>query len=188
VYRGHRGAGNDKRVDQIVAETIATIRSLGAEIVDPVEIDTEGMSAASREVLYYEFKADLNKYLEDSNAAMKSMADIIEFNDANAATVMLFFGQERTLATEAKGPLSDAEYLEALASSKRIAQNGINTALAEHKLDALIAPTRGPAWMTDHVNGDQSSGISSSSLAAVSGYASITLPAGYGRKPPPANR
>ena len=116
------------------------------------------------------------------------MADIIEFNDANAATVMPFFGQERMLAAEAKGPLSDPEYLEALASSKRIAQNGINTALAEHKLDALIAPTRGAAWMTDHVNGDQSSGISSSSLAAVSGYASITLRAGYGRKPPPANR
>lgn len=178
VYRGHRGAGNDKRVDQIVADTIATIRSLGAEIVDPVEIDTEGMSAASREVLYYEFKADLNKYLEDANATMKSMADIIEFNDANAETVMPFFGQERMLAAQAKGPLSDPEYLEALATSKRIAQNGINTALAEHKLDALIAPTRGPAWMTDHVNGDQSSGISSSSLAAVSGYASITLPAG----------
>lgn len=178
VFRGHYGAGNDARVDQIITDTIATLESLGAEVVDPVEIDTEGMGAASREVLYYEFKADLNQYLEDSGAPMQSMSEIIEFNDAHADTVMPFFGQERMLAAEAKGPLSDPEYLEALAASKRIAQTGINTALREHKLDALIAPTRGPAWMTDNVSGDHSSGISSSSLAAVSGYASITLPAG----------
>lgn len=178
VYRGHSGAGKDARVDAIVANTIATLESLGADIIDPVEIDTEGMSEAQREVLYYEFKADLNQYLDQSGAPMKSMAEIIEFNDAHAETVMPFFGQERMLAAEAKGPLSDPEYLEALAASKRIAQTGINTALSEHKLDALIAPTRGPAWMTDNVSGDHSSGISSSSLAAVSGYASITVPAG----------
>ena len=178
VYRGHHGAGNDARVDQIVADTIATLESLGAEIVDPVEIDTEGMSDAQREVLYYEFKADLNEYLENSGAPIKSMADIIEFNASNAETVMPFFGQERMLAAQSKDQLTDPEYLEALATSKRIAQTGINMALGEHELDALIAPTRGPAWMTDNVSGDHSSGISSSSLAAVSGYASITLPAG----------
>ncbi len=178
VYRGHNGAGNDARVEGIVSDTIATLKSLGAEIVDPVEIDTEGMSDAQRVVLYYEFKADLNKYLESSGAPIKSMANIIEFNDSHAETVMPFFGQERMLTAQSKGPLSDAEYLEALATSKRIAQMGINNSLNEHNLDALIAPTRGPAWMTDNVSGDHSSGISSSSLAAVSGYASITLPAG----------
>ena len=178
VYRGHHGAGNDARVDQIVADTIATLKSLGAEIVDPVEIDTEGMSDAQRVVLYYEFKAGLNKYLRNSGAPIRSMAEIIEFNASHAETVMPFFGQERMLAAQSKGQLSDPEYLEALATSKRIAQTGINNALNEHKLDALIAPTRGPAWMTDNVSGDHSSGISSSSLAAVSGYASITLPAG----------
>ena len=77
VYRGHRGAGNDARVDAIVADTIATLKSLGAEIVDPVEIDTDGMSDAQRVVLYYEFKADLNKYLVSSGAPLKSMAEII---------------------------------------------------------------------------------------------------------------
>jgi len=178
VYRGHRGAGNDVRVDQIVADTIATLESLGAEIVDPIEIDTEGMGDASRTVLYYEFKADLNEYLASSGAPMKTMADIIEFNEKHADTVMPFFGQERMLAAKAKGPLSDPEYLEALLLSKEIAQTGIDNALEEHDLDALIAPTRGPAWMTDDVSGDHSSGISSSSLAAVSGYASITVPAG----------
>jgi len=178
VFRGHSGAGNDVRVDQIVADTIATLKSLGAEVIDPVAIDTEGMSAAQREVLYYEFKADLNAYLENSGAAMKTMADIIAFNEEHAATVMPFFGQERMLAAQARGSLSDPQYLEALALSKQIAQSGINNALQEHNLDALIAPTRGPAWMTDNVSGDHSSGISSSSLPAVSGYASITLPAG----------
>jgi amidase len=178
VFRGHRGAGNDARVDQIVEDTIATLKSLGAEVIDPVEIDTEGMSAAQREVLYFEFKADLNAYLENSGASMKTMADIIAFNDSHAETVMPFFGQERMLAAQAKGPLSDPEYLAALATSKRIARTGIDLALEANDLDAFIAPTRGPAWLTDHVNGDQSSGISSSSLAAVSGYASITVPAG----------
>ena len=75
--------------------------------------------------------------------------------------------------------LTDEQYLDALADSKRISQDGINNALKTHKLDALIAPTRGPAWLTDHINGDQSSGISSSSLAAISGYASISVPAGH---------
>jgi amidase len=178
VFRGHSGAGNDVRVDQIVVDTIATLKLLGAEIVDPVEIDKEGMSDAQREVLYYEFKADLNAYLESSGAPMKTMADIIAFNEQHADMVMPFFGQERMLAAQSKGPLSDPEYLEALATSKRIAQTGINNALQEHNLDALIAPTRGPAWMTDNVSGDHSSGISSSSFAAVSGYASITLPTG----------
>lgn len=178
VYRGHNGAGNDVRVERIVADTIATLESLGADVVDPVEIDKEGMSDASRTVLYYEFKADLNAYLKSSGAAMRTMADIIAFNEEHADRVMPFFGQERMLAAQSKGSLSDPDYLEALATSKRIAQTGIDGALAEHNLDALIAPTRGPAWMTDDVSGDHSSGISSSSLAAVSGYASITLPAG----------
>jgi len=178
VFRGHNGAGNDLRVEQIVANTIETLKALGAEVVDPVEIDKEGMSDASRIVLYYEFKADLNAYLENSGAAMKTMDDIIAFNEEHAETVMPFFGQERMLAAQEKGPLTDSEYLDALADSKKIAQSGINNALQEHNLDALIAPTRGPAWMTDNVSGDRSSGISSSSLAAVSGYASITLPAG----------
>jgi amidase len=178
VFRGHSGAGNDLRVEQIVADTIATLEALGAEVIDPVEIAKDGMGDASRTVLYYEFKADLNAYLESSGAPMKTMADIIQFNYEHADTVMPFFGQERMLASQAKGPLSDPDYRAALALSKMIAQTGINNALEEHNLDALIAPTRGPAWMTDNVSGDRSSGISSSSLAAVAGYASITLPAG----------
>ena len=178
VYRNYGGAGNDVRVDAILDQTVATLESLGAEIVDPVEIDTEGMSEAQVEVLFYEFKADLNAYLEDSGAPIATLADIIAFNEANAETVMPFFGQERMLAAQAKGPLSEPQYLDALATSKRISQTAINETLEEFELDALIAPTRGPAWMIDDVNGDHSSGISSSSLAAISGYASVTVPAG----------
>ena len=177
-FRGHYGAGKDKRVEKIVEDTIATLKSLGAEIVDPVEIDKTGMGDAQHEVLVYEFKADLNAYLEDSNAPIQSLAGIIEFNESHADTVMPHFGQETMIEAQAKGPLTDEVYLQALAESKRIARSGIDNALEAHKLDALIAPTRGTAWLTDHINGDQSTGISSSSLAAVSGYASITVPAG----------
>ncbi len=178
VLRTHSGVGNDVRVDQIVLDTVAVLKSLGAEVIDPIEIDAEGMGSASREVLYYEFKTDLNAYLENSGAPLKTMTDIIAFNEKHAATVMPFFGQERMLEAETKGPLTDQVYLDALALSKQISQDALNGALKEHNLDALIAPTRGPAWMTDNVSGDHSSGISSSTLAAVSGYASITLPAG----------
>jgi len=178
VLRTHSGVGNDARVDQIILNTVATLESLGAEVIDPIEIDTEGMGSASSEVLHYEFKADLNAYLENSGAPLKTMTDIIAFNEEHAATVMPFFGQERMLEAETKGSLTDQAYLDALALSKQISQDALNGALQEHNLDALIAPTRGPAWMTDNVSGDRSSGISSSTLAAVSGYASITMPAG----------
>ena len=178
VLRNHSGAGKDARVDQIVADTIARLESLGAEVIDRIEINTEGMSDASRTVLYTEFKADLNAYLQKSDAPLKTLTDVIKFNEQHADTVMPFFGQERMLAAQAMGTLDDPDYLAALQLSKQIAQQGIDYALSKHKLDALIAPTRGPAWMTDNVSGDRSSGISSSSLAAISGYPSITIPAG----------
>jgi amidase len=178
VYRGHYGAGRDERIEQIVADSIGTLELLGAEMVDPVEIDTEGMGAAQHEVLYYEFKTDLAAYFEASGAPMKTLADVIAFNEANAAAVMPHFGQDRMLEAQEKGPLTDEVYIEALAEAKRISQTGIDNALEEYGLDALLAPTRGPAWLTDHIIGDKGMGVSSSSLAAVSGYASITVPAG----------
>ena len=136
------------------------------------------MGEAEWAVLQYEFKADLNAYLEASDAPVKTLAGIIEFNSANADTVMPIFGQEILEMSEAKGPLTDQDYLDALKKSRRLARDGIDKTLAEHGLDALIAPTNGPAWMTDHVNGDNF-GIGSSSLAAVSGYASVTVPSGH---------
>ena len=178
VIRSYYGAGSNPNVDAIFEATIRTLRDNGAEIVDPIEIDTEGMGQAETVVLQYEFKADLKHYLESTDAPLKSLAEVIAFNEANKDTVMPIFGQERMLAAEEKGPLTDADYTEALETSKRIAQSGIDSAMTEHKLDALIAPTNGPAWVTDHVNGD-SFHVGSSSYAAVSGYPSVTVPAGF---------
>jgi len=177
VLRSYSGAGRDARVEQILEDSIALLKAQGAVIVDPIEIDTEGMGAAEYEVLLYEFRADLNRYLEESGAPYASLEELIEFNEAHADAVMPFFGQEIFIQAQEKGPLTDDDYLEALAKSKRIAQQGIDGALKEHQLNALIAPSNGPAWMTDHVNADHFS-ISSSSFAAISGYASITVPAG----------
>jgi len=128
VWRGYSGAGVDERVEDILQQTIVTLMALGADIVDPVVIDTEGMSAAQHEVLYYEFKTDLNAYLEKSGAPIKSLAGLIEFNQTHADTVMPIFGQEDFIEAQGKGPLTDQTYLDALAAAKRISQNGINQA------------------------------------------------------------
>jgi amidase len=178
IIRSYYGAGSNPGVDELFEQNIELLRSKGAEIVDDIEIDTTDMSSASSEVLHYEFKADLNKYLQQSGAAISSLAEIIEFNKSNEDTVMPIFGQDRMLEAETKGPLTDTEYLEALATSKRVAKGALDGALSDHELDALIAPTNGPAWMTDHANGDTFH-IGSSSLAAISGNPSITVPAGF---------
>ena len=177
VIRSYHGAGSDTRVDAILDASIAAMQAKGATMVD-VTFDGGTMGDAEYEVLLYEFRADLNAYLEKSAAPVQSLADLIEFNAMNAEAVMPDFGQEIFLAAEMKGPLTDAAYLEALRTSKRIAQSGIDDLIGEHQLDALIAPSNGPAWMIDPVNGDNFS-IGSSSLAAVSGYPSITVPAGF---------
>ncbi len=177
VVRSYSGAGRDARVEQVLDDSIRLLEEHGAVIVDPIEIDTDGMGDAEYEVLLYEFKADLNNYLATSGAPYNTLTELIQFNEDNADSVMPFFGQEIFIAAESKGPLSEEAYLDALDTSKRIAQDGIDNAMAEHDLDALLAPTNGPAWLTDHINGDNFS-VGSSSLAAVSGYASITVPAG----------
>ena len=129
-------------------------------------------------MLYYEFKADLNRYLERSGAPVESLAAVIRFNDANAERVMPIFGQEHLLAAEARGPLSEPEYEAALAASGAAMRAKLTAVMDEHDLDALVAPTNGPAWMTDHVDGDNYQ-VGSSSFAAVSGFPNITVPAGF---------
>jgi amidase len=183
VIRSYYGAGSNPGVDELFDQSIELLRLKGAEIVDDIEIDTTDMGSASYEVLLYEFKADLNKYLQQSGAGLGSLAEIIEFNDANKDSVMPIFGQDILMKAQQKGPLTDSEYLEALETSKRIAKSGLDGTLAEHDLVALIAPTNGPAWMTDHANGDTFH-IGSSSLAAISGNPSITVPAGFVSKLP----
>jgi amidase len=178
VLRSYSGAGQDARVDAVLEQAIVLLAANGAEIVDPVEIDTDGMGDAEYEVLLYEFKEDLNGYLSTAGAKWKSLEDIIAFNTEHAEEVMPFFAQEIMELAQTKGPLTDAAYLEALELGRRIAREGIDNALETHKLDALLAPTNGPAWLTDYINSDHFS-VGSSSLAAVSGYASVTVPAGF---------
>jgi len=179
VLRSYWGAGEDPNAEAVFSQSIEMIRAAGAKIVDPVELDVAEMWDAEDEVLNYEFKADLNAYLQSSGAPVKSLEEVIRFNTDNAAAVMPFFGQEIMEAAQEKGPLSEEKYRYALAESKRISQTVIDTALSENSLDAIIAPANSPAWLTDHVNGDTTFGLSSSSYAAVSGYPSVTVPAGF---------
>jgi amidase len=177
VIRSFYGSGENPAVEEILTASIASIQQQGAVIIDDIVLETDGMGAAEGIVLNYEFKAELATYLENSGAPFKSLADIIEFNSNNAERVMPIFGQNRMTDADLSGDLSEQEYLDALQASKRISSAAIDNVMAEHKLDVLIAPSNGPAWLTDHINGDSFS-ISSSSFAAVSGYPSVTVPAG----------
>jgi amidase len=157
------------------------MQELGAVLVDPAELPHAGeYDDTELEVLLYEFKADLNAYLATRpGLPVRTLADLIAFNEANRDREMPYFGQELFEMAEAKGPLSDPAYRTVLARNLRLAgPEGIDAALAAHDLDALVAPTLSPAWVTDLVNGDHYMG-SSSSPAAVSGYPSITVPAGF---------
>ena len=179
VLRNYWGAGDDPNVEVIIDQAIEILVGAGAEVVDPIEMDVEAMWEAEEVAFNYELKAGIDEYLGKSNAEVSSLADVIRFNEENADTVMPFFGQEGMEASQKMGPLTEAAYRTALADSKRISQAAIDGALGAHRIDAIVAPTNNPAWLTDHVNGDDGFGLSSSSYAAVSGYASVTVPAGF---------
>ncbi len=174
--------GFDPRVDRIMEESIRAMRDLGAEIVEPADIATaKELDKTEFEVLLYEFKADLNAYLASlgPRAPLHSLEELIAFNEQNADRVMPYFGQETLLAAQAKGPLTEQTYLDALATNHRLARDeGIDRTLREHRLDAIVAPSGRPASLTDLVRGDYGHG-GSSSPAAVAGYPNITVPAGY---------
>jgi len=174
--------GFHERVDQLMEAAIAVMRNQGAEVIDPADIDTaKEIDRYEFDVLLFEFKDDLNRYLSALPPAIKnrSLKDLIAFNVANRDREMPWFGQEIFLQAGEKGPLSDKAYTDALVNLKRIAgKDGIDATLQKHKLDAIIAPTGGPAWNTDWVNGDHYSG-GSSSPAACAGYPAITVPAGF---------
>jgi amidase len=175
--------GFSERVDRIMETALDALKQLGAEVVDPVSLDGDRMAAldaAELEVLLYEFKADLNAYLGrlGPEAPAHSLAEVIDFNERHREHVMPYFSQEHMLAAEAKGPLTEEKYVLARQECLRLARaEGLDAALQAHTLDALVAPSGGPAWLVDWINGDHYSG-GSSTLAAVAGYPSITVPAG----------
>ena len=168
-------------VDAIMEQAIHTLRAAGAEIVDPANIDTAKQFGDDEyTVMLYEFKADLNACLAgvDPSLPAHSLAELIEFNHEHRDRVMPYFGQELFVLAQEKGDLSEDDYLQARKKSLMLAgKEGIDATLAKYDLDALIAPTGGPAWLVDWINGDHYGG-GSSSVAAVAGYPNITVPAG----------
>ena len=173
--------GYHKKLDAKFEQAIETMKAQGAIIIDKTNF--EGMDKwgeAEFTVLLYEFKTDLNKYLATTAKGLpKSLADIIEFNQQNKSVEMPFFDQEIMIMANEKGPLTDKDYKEALASAKAMTQaQGIDSLIKQHNLDLLIAPTTGPAWKIDHINGDHYLGAASSA-AAISGYPHITVPMGF---------
>ncbi|HZH30309.1 MAG TPA: amidase, partial [Pyrinomonadaceae bacterium] len=173
--------GFNDRVDKLMSGAIDALKGAGASIIDPADLPSHGKYDDSEfEVLLYEFKADLNKYLAGRGAGVpRSLKELIDFNERNREREMPYFGQEIFLKAQAKGALTDKAYLAALAKNHRLSRaEGIDAAMTRHRLDAIIAPTGGPPWTTDLVNGDHFSG-GSSTPAAVAGYPNISVPAGY---------
>jgi amidase len=179
--------GYSVAADRIAEDAIADMKKQGAVIVDPADIPTLGTFGDSEfEVLLYEFKADLNKYLAWLGPAspVHSLKDVIAFNAAHKDQEMPFFGQEIMVMAEKKGPLTTPAYRAALAKNRRQSrQLGIDLVMTKYNLDALVAPTGAPAWLIDLVNGDSSIANSDapSTVTAVAGYPHITVPAGYER-------
>ena len=172
--------GFHKEVDELMKQASKTMQSQGAEIIEfEFEINRK-FGTQSYEVLLYEFKADLNAYLESHpNAPFKSLEEIIQFNKDNKEKEMPWFDQEIMEIAQSKGNLKSEEYLNALQECKKLSrEDGIDKEMEKHRLDAIFAPTNGPAWTIDWVNGDHFGG-GSSSPAAVAGYPNITVPAGH---------
>jgi amidase len=174
-------AGFHEKVDSAFEQALATLRAHGAVLVDPADIPTvKKLDADEQIVTQYEFKDGINRYLATrQGASPRTLTELIAYNTAHAATEMPYFGQETFLQSEARGPLTDTTYTEAHERAKRLAgPEGIDAALAKDHLDVLIAPTLGPAWTTDLINGDHFLGGDVSSPPAIAGYPHITVPMG----------
>jgi len=171
--------GRNSKIDALIEPHLQVLKDGGATLIDVEFPNLQKFGDAEYEVLLYEFKEDLNKYLANRGGTNKTLADLIKFNEANKDKEMPFFGQEIFLQAQEKADLNDRAYRLALLQSKIYTQEqGIDDVMNKNKLNAIVAPSGGVAWMTDLVNGD--CGVfESSSLAAVSGYPNITVPAGY---------
>jgi amidase len=174
--------GYSDAADELVEAAVKEMSRLGAIMVDPADIPHLGeYDDAELEVLLYEFKADLNAYLAEwgVGAPVRTLADIIAFNETHREREMPFFGQDTMEKAQRKGPLTEKAYVKALEKCRKLSRaKGLDSVMEKHRLDAIVAPTGSPPWVTDLVNGDHFLGASSTP-AAVSGYPSITVPAGY---------
>ena len=175
---------NNAPMDAFLNTCIDALKKAGAEVIDPADLATHGqLDAPEHEVLLYEFKDGINRYLTrlPSSSPARTLKDLIAFNEKNRDREMPFFAQELFLQAEAKGPLTEAAYLKARADCVRLSrQEGIDALLAKYKLDAIVTLTSGPACLIDHINGDADTG-GCTTPAAVAGYPHITVPAGFYR-------
>ncbi len=177
--------GYSPAADRLAEAAIADMRRQGAVIVDPANIPTLGKFDESEfDVLLYEFKADLNAYLASRgpSSPVRSLADVIGFNNARQSEELRYFGQEILVMAEKKGPLSEQKYKAELARNHLLARTqGIDAVMTKYRLDALVAPTGGPAWLIDLVNGDGGTAAAPgpSTVTSVAGYPHITVPMGY---------
>jgi amidase len=174
--------GYSPATDKLIDQAIADMKAQGATIIDPANIPTAArLDDCEFEILLYEFKADLNKYLASRGAAapVHSLKDLIAFNLREHEREMPFFEQEILVRAEKKGALTSPAYRTALTTCRARSRTlGIDAVMTKFRLDALVAPTGSPAWPTDLINGDHFTGASSTP-AAVAGYPSITVPAGF---------
>ncbi len=174
--------GFNDAVDALMEQSLDAMKAQGATLIDPADIETLGKFDDSELLVFmYELKADLNAYLArlGPSAPVHTLKEIIEFNERNRAKEMPYFGQDLFLKAEAKGPLTEKAYLDALEKNHQLARiEGIDATMNKHQLDAIVAPTGSPAWLTDLVTGDHFSG-GSSNAAAVAGYPNINVTAGY---------
>ena len=174
--------GTNDRADHAVDEAIAAMKREGAIIIDPVLIAHQAdLGGSEFEVLLYEFKAGLDAYLaaRGPDLQARSLAALIAYNERHAAREMPYFAQEILVQAQKKGPLTEIAYRRALAKNRRLAaRQGIDATLAKDRLDAIVAPTGGPAWLIDYVCGDHAAG-GCTQPAAVAGYPHVTVPAGF---------
>jgi amidase len=175
-------AGFSDRVDRMFDAALEAMRELGAELIDPVEIaHVAELEEPELEVMLYEFKADVEAYLAalPPEQPYRTLADLIAFNEEHADVEMPHFGQEHFEHANEKGPLTEPAYLEALGTCRRLScDEGLDAVFDEHRLDAIVAPSNAPAWLTDYANGDHYVG-GNSTPAAVAGYPNVTVPAGF---------
>ena len=181
VVRGQLTSSGEL-VAALVESQLAVLKAQGATLVEVAEVPNVAKYADTElTVLLYELKADMAAYLADygPSASLKTLADVIAFNDQHRPQEMPYFGQEHFVNAQTKGGLDNQEYIDALAHNHRYArEEGIDQVMKEHQLDALVAPTCGPVWLTDFINGDASGG-SFTTPAAVAGYPHITVPCGF---------
>ncbi len=178
--------GYNAKLDKAVDDALDVMRQQGATIIDPADIETTGKYGdEEQQVLLFDYKADLNHYLSElgPTAKVRTMADVIAFNDAHHDAELRYFGQELLIQAQAKGPLTTPAYLAARAKCVKLSRaEGIDKTMDTHKLDAIVAPTGDAPWPIDLINGDGgvgTSAASSSTPAAVAGYPAITVPVGY---------